>query len=202
MSTGERVVVVHRKTRLLDAFLKVDNYEVTYSRVSGEDFIRNQKLLVMERGDSAAALIHVVDRDVVILTEQFRLPTYAKGPGWLVETVAGSIMDGADGGETPEECIRREMLEEVGYRAGELRLISSFYASPGGSSERVFLFYAPVHARDLIAPAASGLAEIQEDIRRIELPMGEFMERCKTGGFQDAKLIIAGLWCCAREMKT
>jgi hypothetical protein len=46
------------------------------------------------------------------------------------------------------------------------------------------------------------LAEIQEDIRRIELPMGEFMERCKTGGFQDAKLIIAGLWCCAREMKT
>ena len=202
MSADERVVVIHKKTRLLDAFLKVDQYEVTYSRINGDGFIRNQKLLVMERGDSAAALIHVVDRDVVILTEQFRLPTYAQGNGWIIETVAGSIRGGADGGETPEECIRREMLEEVGYQAGELTLMSSFYASPGGSSERIFLFYAPVHAQDLVAPEASGLAEASENVRRVELPLQAFIDGCLAGGFQDAKLIIAGLWLAARRAKT
>ena len=178
---------------MLDAFLKVDRVEVTHSTVEGQGFVRNHSLLVLERGDSAAALILDVERDVVILTEQFRLPTYEKGPGWLIEAVAGSI----DVAETPEQCIRREMLEEVGYQAGDLKVIGTFYTTPGGSSERTFLFFAPVRPADLIDQAASGLAAQKENIRRVETPREDFIKGCRTGRYQDAKLLVAGLWLAA-----
>ena len=97
--------------------------------------------LVFERGDSAAALIHDVERDVIVLAEQFRIATYDKGPGYIVEAMAGSVEED----EEPEDCIRREMMEEVGYQAGKLFLVANGYVSPGSSSERIFLYYAPVH---------------------------------------------------------
>jgi ADP-ribose pyrophosphatase len=190
----DRVVVIHRRNRLFDDIFRIDEVEVTHSRLDGQGFIRNARRLSFERGDSAAALIHNVETDTVVLTEQFRLPTYEKGPGWMVEAIAGAI----DAGETPEQCIRREMMEELGFRAGPMQVIGAFYASPGGSSERIFLFYAPVRSADLVAPSAAGLAEQQEDIKRITIPRAEFVQNCITGQYVDAKLLIAGLWLAAR----
>jgi ADP-ribose pyrophosphatase len=189
----DRIVIVHRKTRVFDDFFKIDVVEITHSRLKGSDFIRNIKRLIFERGDSAAALVHETDTDTIVLTEQFRPPTYDKGPGWLIEVIAGAI----DPGETPEQCIRREMLEELGYRAGDLKVISSFYASPGGSSERIFLFYAPVLSADLVRPEASGLAEQQEDVGRVGVPRKDFIEKCMKGEYVDAKLLAAGFWLAA-----
>jgi nudix-type nucleoside diphosphatase (YffH/AdpP family) len=194
LAEDDRIVVIHRRNRLFDDIFRIDEVEVTHSRLDGQGFIRNARRLSFERGDSAAALVHNVETDTVVLTEQFRLPTYEKGPGWMIEAIAGAI----DAGETPEQCIRREMMEELGFRAGPLEVISAFYASPGGSSERIFLFYAPVRSADLVAPSAAGLAEQQEDIKRISIPRADFIQNCIAGQYVDAKLLIAGLWLAAQ----
>jgi len=182
-------VTEHSRKRRFNGFLKVDEASVSYERYDGS-LTKRQKLLVLERGDAAAALVHDTRRKKVILTEQFRYPTFHKGPGWLIETVAGGIAEG----ETPEDCIRREILEEIGYRAKTILPIHLFYASPGGSTERIHLFYAPVKKSDLVNAKASGVLEEQEDIRRVEIPEMEFFKSLDRGEYLDAKLIIAGHW--------
>jgi nudix-type nucleoside diphosphatase (YffH/AdpP family) len=190
MPTQKRVVTVHGQRRVFDGIFKIDDYDVSHSKLNEPGMIEHAHRFVFERGDSAAALLHVVDRDVIILTEQFRMATHAKGPGWIIETLAGSIEEG----ETAEACIRREVMGEVGYRTSLIEPIARFYVSPGGTSERIFLFYAPVSSEMLEDPQASGVAGALEDVRRIEVPRDEFIKDCIAGNYEDAKTLIAGLW--------
>ncbi|MBC7767949.1 MAG: NUDIX hydrolase [Phycisphaerales bacterium] len=184
------VVRVRHRREVFNRFFKIVEAEFDQPKLDGSGMIKNVKRLVFERGDSAAALVHVTDRDVVVLTEQFRFPTFDKGPGVIVEPMAGSI----EANESPEACLRREMLEEIGYKAGVLKKIAHFYVSPGGTSERIFLYYAPVTSADLVNPDASGVAHEHEDIRRFEVPTKRFIDDALNGRMQDAKLLIAGLW--------
>ena len=196
VNENKRVVVVHQRRRVFDDYFKVDEAKVTFSKL-GDDgqFVRDARFLVFERGDAAAALLHDADRGVVILTEQFRFPTYQKATGWMIEPIAGMI----NAGETPEQCIRREVMEEVGYRVGNLDVIATFFVSPGGSSERIFLYYASVGTADLVAPDASGIENHQENVQRVEMDADEFTARAVRGEFDDAKMLIAGLWMAARR---
>jgi len=187
-------VKVRQRREVFNHFFKIVEAEFDQPKLDGSGVIKNVKRLVFERGDSAAALVHVVDRDVVVLTEQFRFPTFDKGPGVILETMAGSISPGED----PAECIRREMMEEIGYQAKKLEKIAHFYVSPGGTSERIFLFYAPVTTADLVDPNASGVAHEHEDIRRVEIPTKRFIEDAVRGRLLDAKTLLAGLWLAGR----
>jgi ADP-ribose pyrophosphatase len=187
---GRRKVDVRSKRTAYKGRYRIDEVVFDFDRAAGKGRITDAKREIFERGDSAAALIHDVERDVIVLTEQFRIATFEKGPGYVVEAMAGSV----DEGETPEACIRREMMEEVGYRAGELTLISKAYQSPGASSERIFLYYAPVKTADLVDPDASGLAAEKEDIRRIELSREDFLKRLDRGRFDDGKIVMLGFW--------
>ena len=135
-------VIVHEKRRVFDGFFKIDEATVSYRGADGS-MIGPVRRLSLERGDSVAALVFHRDRRSVILANQFRYPTYEKGPGWLTELVAGMV----DPGETPEQSMRREILEESGYEIERLQHISTFYVSPGGSSERIFLYYVEVNRR-------------------------------------------------------
>jgi len=67
--------------------------------------------LVLERGDSVAVLPHDPLAGALLLCEQFRAPTVARGPGWMVEIPAGML----DENEVAEACARREILEETGH---------------------------------------------------------------------------------------
>ncbi len=145
--------------------------------------------LSLERGDSAAALVFDPERRTVLLTRQFRFPTLEKGPGWILELVAGTIEDG----ESPESCIRREILEEIGYEALSLEPISTFYTSPGGSSERVHLFHARVDARSKAA-AGGGNPSEQEDIAVVEVPVPNVPALLASGDVVDAKTVIGLQW--------
>lgn len=190
MPAKKRTVDIKSKKTVFKGRYTIDEFVFGYDRVAGKGRLEEVTRLVFERGDSCAALIHDVERDVVVLAEQFRIATHAKGPGYIIEAMAGSV----EPDEDPEDCIRREMMEEVGYRAGKLTLISQGYVSPGSSSERIFLYYAPVKTADLVDPKASGLAAEKEDIRRVEYAREDFLARVDAAFFDDSKVMALGFW--------
>src|SRR4249920_2263526 len=188
-----RKVDVRSRRRLLDDFFKVDEAEVSFERFDGS-MTPPVRRLVFERGDSVAAVVFDRDSERLLLTEQFRFPTLEKGPGWLLEIIAGMI----DAGEQPEESLKREIEEELGYRAHRIEHISTFYVSPGGSSERIWLYYAEIAAADRVS-AGGGLAHEQEDIRVVWIPPDEASAALKDGRIADAKSLIGLQWFQARR---
>lgn len=183
-----RRVVIHEKRRIFDGFFKLDEADVSFERFDGR-MSKPVKRLSVERGDSVAAVIYNRDSRRAILVEQFKYPTYEQGPGWIMETVAGI----SESGETPEAALRREVLEEVGYEIETLEQIATFYLSPGGSSERVFLYYAGVTAAGKVAPGG-GVAGEEEDIRTIELSREELDTLVASGDVHDAKTLVGIHW--------
>jgi|SRR5215471_1834239 len=173
---------------VFDDHFRVVEARLTYQRADGSTS-EPRRMLSFERGDSAAAVVFDPARSRVVLTRQFRFPTLAKGPGWMLEVVAGSIEDG----ETPEECVRREVLEEVGCEVTDLGPIAVFYASPGGSSERIHLFHARVDS-SAVAGQTGGLASEQEDIELVVVPLADLPRLLASGEVVDAKTIIGLCW--------
>ena len=146
--------------------------------------------LVFERGDSAAALLFNKDTQKVMLIEQFRYPTYEKGPGWIQEIVAGVI----DKGEQPEETSRREFREEIGYEVRQpLTYIATFYVSPGGTSERNMVYYAEVSDSDRVSQGGGKVSE-HEDIELVEMTLPDLWQALDNGNIIDAKTLIAVQW--------
>jgi nudix-type nucleoside diphosphatase (YffH/AdpP family) len=181
-------VEIKSKRYLLDDFFKVEEVYLRYERYDGE-MSEEVRRLNFERGDGVAAILFNRDSRRVILIEQFRYPAYEKGPGWMVETIAGMREEGED----PEEAMRREILEEVGYQVDQLRHISTFYVSPGGASERIFLYYAEVDNAALI-DRGGGLAHESEDIQAVEFSLPELWAALDAGRIVDAKTIIGLMW--------
>lgn len=183
-----RRVVVHGTKRVFDGFFKIDEAELTFERFDGRMSGRVRRLC-FERGDSVAAVVYNRDSRVAIFVSQFKYPTYAKGPGWIMETVAGML----EPGETPEEALRREVLEEIGYRAEKLEPIAEFYVSPGGSSERILLYYVEVSTDGKVAEGG-GVASEEEDIRTVTLSPEELQHLMDTRSVHDAKTIVGIQW--------
>jgi ADP-ribose pyrophosphatase len=136
----------------------------------------------------AAVLVNKARRRV-ILVNQFRYAALARGEGWLTEVVAGLV----DEGETPEQAVRREILEEAGYEVEKLERISHFYPSPGTTSEQVILFYAETRGDGPVAKGG-GVAEENEDIQVLELAPEEALRQVESGEIADAKTIIGLMW--------
>ena len=175
-----------------------DRFKVLETRLQFEKFNGQMsppvRRLIFERGDAAAALLWHRDRQRLLLVEQFRCPTYKKGPGWIIETVAGMMKPDED----PVAALRREILEETGYQVRELEYIATFYLSPGGSSERIFLYYTEVSESDLVA-AGGGAAGEHEDIRLLEFSRSEIEAALDRVEIVDAKTIIALQWWLKRQ---
>jgi nudix-type nucleoside diphosphatase (YffH/AdpP family) len=185
---------ITRQRRLFDDFFKIDELLVTHRQTDGA-MSSVQRRLVFERGDSVAVLLFNEDRRTVVLVEQFKAPALvarrrddpAITDGWLVETLAGMI----DEGETPEAAAVRETLEETGYRISTPELIGRFFVSPGGTSERVFLYFAEVSDADRVGEGG-GIDD--EDIKVLQIGLQEFFQRLARGEIEDAKLAIAAYW--------
>jgi ADP-ribose pyrophosphatase len=181
-------VDIQQKRLVFDDKFKVQEATLQFELFNGSmsDPVRR---LVFERGDAAAALIFHRDTQKVLLTNQFRYPTYEKGPGWLYEIVAGSV----DEGETPEETIRREIYEEIGYQVHDIFHISTFYLSPGGLSERIVLYYAEVGDADHVSNGG-GVAAEHEDIKIVAFTLPDLWHALANNEIQDAKTLIALQW--------
>jgi ADP-ribose pyrophosphatase len=174
--------------RVFDGFFKIDEATLRFERFNGgmSNVVRR---LCFERGDSVAAVIVNVDTRRVLLVSQFKYPTYAKGPGWLTELMAGTI----DRGEDARSAVTREVLEETGYRVMEPEPICTFYVTPGGSSERIVLWYIEVRNADKVQ-AGGGAAAENEDIRMIEVPLDQVDTLIDSGSIEDAKTLLGLMW--------
>ncbi|MCP4147951.1 MAG: NUDIX hydrolase [bacterium] len=181
-------VEIIKKKRVYDDFFKIDEAILKHQRFDGQ-MSEPVRRLNFERGDSVAALVWNKETQKVILINQFRYPTYEKGPGWVWEIVAGVL--GKD--EEPGAAIGRELQEEIGYRVENIDYISTFYVSPGGSSERIILYYAEVGAGDKVSDGG-GLESEHEDIRVMEFSPPALKELKNQGDIVDAKTLIALMW--------
>lgn len=190
-------VEILQERRLLDAFFKVDEVQLCHQRFDGS-MSPPLNRLCFERGDGVAALLHQREAGRMVLVRQFRYPAWVReGPGWILEIVAGML----DEDEPPEETMRREILEETGYQVAALEYISTFYLSPGGSSERIFLYYAEVEPGDQLN-RGGGLEKENEDIEIVELPIEEAFAALDRGEIVDAKTLVALMWFRGQQAKT
>jgi ADP-ribose pyrophosphatase len=129
------------------------------------------------RHPGAAAVVPLDWNGDVLLIRQYR---HAAG-GFIVEVPAGKL----DGGEPPEACAARELIEEAGVEAGQIDRLGSILTTPGFTDEVIHLFL----ARDL-APAPQKL-EADEVLTVERVPLARALAMCADGAIRDAKSICA-----------
>ncbi|EAQ63554.1 putative mutT/NUDIX family protein [Marinomonas sp. MED121] len=141
---------------------------------------------MLNKGDGAAVLLFNYSRKTVVLVKQFRLPTYlnANSSGLMIEVCAG-VLDGM----SPEECIKKETLEETGFRIENPEPVMTVYMSPGAVTEKNHLFvadYSSVGRPSL----GGGLASENEYIEVLELSFEQAYSMLESGEIIDGKTIM------------
>jgi GDP-mannose pyrophosphatase NudK len=144
-----------------------------------------------DRGNGATILLYNKTQKTVILTRQFRLPTFINGnpEGVLIEACAG-LLDK----ENPEECIRRETEEETGYKITDVRKIFQLYMSPGSVTE-VLHFFVAEYSKAMKVNEGGGAEHEQENIEVLELSFSDAVRMIETGEIKDAKTVILLQYC-------
>jgi len=141
---------------------------------------------VYDRGNGATILLYNRADQMVILTRQFRMPTFVNGnpTGMLTECCAG-LLDR----DNAEEAIRRETEEETGYKIGTVEKVLEAYMSPGSVTEILYLFVAE-YTKEMKVSDGGGLEHEREDIEVLEIPYGRALDMVRTGEIKDGKTII------------
>ncbi|WP_117194148.1 NUDIX domain-containing protein [Rhizobium terrae] len=186
MTMDERAKIVG-DTTLSNGWTRLSSVELDYTDRNGATHRLRRE--IFHRTPAACILLYDPGRDIVVLAKQFRLPAYLTGdPAWMIEVPAG-LLDG----DEPEEAIRREAIEETGYRVRDVRFLFKALTSPGALTEVVHFFYAPIDLSDRVSDGG-GLAEEHEDIEVLELPLDEAVAMIESGEIIDAKTIIMLQW--------
>jgi ADP-ribose pyrophosphatase len=158
-------------------------FDGRHVRVDEEDWPGVGTWEVVRPLDAAAVLALTPDGDAV-LVRQFRPPVRDH----LLEIPAGLLdIDG----EGPEDCARRELLEETGFRAASIEPLTTYVASPGHSSERVHVFLARTEAEPEAEPEAG--------IEVVRLPLTALVGEARAGRLPDPKTALAVLLTDARS---
>jgi nudix-type nucleoside diphosphatase (YffH/AdpP family) len=140
---------------------------------------------VADHGPGAAILAFDPERGTCLLVRQWRAGVAYNGDdGFLIEVCAG-LLDA----DHPEECVRREALEELGTRVSDIRHVCDTYSSPGALSEKLSLFVGIYSEPDRVN-AGGGLLEEGEDIEVLEMPIDQAYGMISSGEITDAKTII------------
>lgn len=177
----ERVQITEEKL-LSDNWYVLKRYTFNYLGKNGQ-WTRQQRE-AYDRGNGATILLHNPQTDTIILTRQFRLPTFVNGngSGMLIETCAG-LLDNDD----PQTAILRETEEETGYRIQSVQKVMEAYMSPGSVTEKLF-FYIGEYTADTERNAGGGIDEEEIDI--LELSMSEAFAMMQRGEIMDGKTIM------------
>ena len=183
----ENIEVV-KKTPLYKKFFRVDEYSFKYPLYNGKmsSVVCRE---VMDRGNAAGVLLYDPDREEFVFIEQIRAGVFVAGENpWLLECVAGIIEEG----EAPEDVVIREAEEEAGAKISALEPIMAYFSSPGGLSEKIYLFCGRIDATRVAE--YGGVPSENEDIRVVVVPVKEIEKMLAEGKFNNALTIISIQW--------
>lgn len=174
-----------QKTELLSDNWYILN-KVTFDYQNKDESWISQKREVYDRGNGAAILLYNTTQKTVILTRQFRLPSYLNGnkTGMMIEVCAGLLDQ-----DKPEHCIIRETEEETGYRITKVEKIMETYMSPGAVTEILHLFIGE-YDETMKVSEGGGLEHEQENIEVMEMSYDEAYAMIGSGEIKDAKTIL------------
>ncbi len=160
--------------------------KTTFSRSRRDGSWQTLTRETYDRGNGATILLYNLERETVVLTRQFRYPTFVNGnaDGQLIETAAG-LLDNVD----PAQRIREEVEEETGFRLQKVEPVFEVYMSPGSVTERLYFFTAAYEARDRVS-AGGGVYAEGEDIEVLELDFAAAVGMIQSGEICDAKTIM------------
>ncbi|MBC07369.1 MAG: GDP-mannose pyrophosphatase [Thalassospira sp.] len=161
-------------------------YRVGFDLKRTDGSWQHQTREAYDRGNGAGVLLYNLADRTVILTKQFRMPSFVNGneDGMLIEVPAG-VLDDRD----PMLAVIAEVEEETGYKIGKLVQVFDLFMSPGSVTERLHLFVAEV-TREHREGEGGGLLEEGEDIDVLEVPFDDILPMITDGRIRDAKTVI------------
>ena len=174
-----------RQTELLSDNWYILN-KVIYEYQKNDNPVEIQTREVYDRGNGAAILLYNSILKTIILTRQFRLPTFLNGneTGMMIEACAG-LLDK----DNPEQCIIRETEEETGYRLNKVQKVFETYMSPGSVTEILYLFVGE-YDQTMKVSNGGGIDSEQENIEVLEYLFDDAFKMIETGEIKDAKTIM------------
>lgn len=178
----EKVKILEKKL-LSDNWYKLYKYTYETNDKKGNKKIEHRE--AYDRGNGAVILLYNTAKKTVILTHQFRMPTYVNGnaDGLMIEACAG-LLDK----DNPEDCIRKETEEETGYRITQVKKIYEAYMSPGSVTEILYFFIGEYSPEQKVNEG--GGVEGEENIEVLEMPLTKAWQMIETGEIRDAKTIM------------
>ncbi len=173
-----------RKEVLSDQWYTLNRYTYDYQKEDGS--WETQQRESYDRGNGAAILLYNPEKRTVILTRQFRMPTYVNlnKTGMMIEVCAGLLDD-----QDPLTCIKKEVEEETGFRVKHVEKVFEAYMSPGAVTEILHFFVAPYDDSMKIGKGG-GVDDETENIEVMEIPMKEAIQMIRQGMIRDAKSIM------------
>jgi GDP-mannose pyrophosphatase NudK len=160
--------------------------KITYEYTQKDGTVQTQSREAYDRGNGAVILLYNKESNTVILTRQFRMPTFINGnaDGMMIEACAGLLDQ-----DNPEDCIRRETEEETGYKIKAVQKVYEAYMSPGSVTEILYFFVAE-YSKEMKVSDGGGLEEEAENIEVLEYDFNEALEMVTNGNIKDAKTIM------------
>lgn len=178
------------KVKILNTEVLSDNWytlrKITYEYYKKDGTKHIQSREAYDRGNGATILLYNKIQKTIILTRQFRLPTFinGNGNGMLIEACAG-LLDK----DNPEDCIIRETEEETGYKVTSVQKIFEAYMSPGAVTEILHFFIAE-YSQEMKTGEGGGLEQEEENIEVLETGIERALRMIKNGEIKDAKTIM------------
>ena len=160
--------------------------KITYEYQNENQPIETHIRETYDRGNGAAILLYNKANQTVILTRQFRLPTYLNEnqTGMMIEACAGMLDS-----DNPKDCIIRETEEETGYKIKDVHKIFEAYMSPGAVTE-ILHFFVGEYSKEMKISDGGGLDHEQENIEVLEITFEKALQMIPTGEIKDAKTIM------------
>jgi nudix-type nucleoside diphosphatase (YffH/AdpP family) len=178
------------KVKNINVQLLSDNWytlnKITFDNLNDNGVWETQHRESYDRGNGAGILLYNPNKKTVILTKQFRMPTYVNGneDGMMSEVCAG-VLDG----DAPEKCAIKEAEEESGYKVTSIKKVLEAYMSPGAVTEILHLFIAE-YTDEMKVSEGGGLDDEHENIEVLEMPFSEAIELVTKNEIIDAKTIL------------